>query len=277
MSFLLNDSPFILPKVCYSSRSTSDLTLERQRDRDHTRFKRTQNTIIHHVTVRSNQYNASLKVDDVIIIRFPLTLLLSLLAIAMDSWMTKYYLPLIRKADERAAVQLKMPLFETGIGFLDEYGSISRLCNTFIKQNSDNLKQIWLDVSRDFSVSPKVYSPSLYDIIFAIFLTCDAKDNRSWDLIKGQVPMYIMTHSQNHTFLSISHLHIESVVGATSRQRHLPTTYARDRNHVHLQTHLVSDLFDLHDGLGLPVCSHQCHCQQKVHESERQWPKPCHL
>ena len=71
----------------------------------------------------------------------------------MDSWMTKYYLPKIRKVKPKAAVQLHLTSLESGIGFLSINSAVKSLCTNFLKQNMDNVNQIWMDIATDFSVS----------------------------------------------------------------------------------------------------------------------------
>lgn len=74
-------------------------------------------------------------------------------AIAMDYWMTKYYLPMIRQVEPEAAVQLHLTSLESGIGFLSIDSTVKNLCKNFLKQNMDNVNEIWMGVATDFAVS----------------------------------------------------------------------------------------------------------------------------
>ena len=75
----------------------------------------------------------------------------------MDPWMTKYYLPMIRRVEPRAAVQMQIPLLLSGIGFLSKNKEMKDLCDNFLRQNSDNANEIWTDVAKEFAVSVYIF------------------------------------------------------------------------------------------------------------------------
>lgn len=66
--------------------------------------------------------------------------------------MTKFYLPRIRRSEPEAAVQLHLTALESGIGFLSIDNTVKNLCKNFLKQNMDNVNEIWMDVANDFAV-----------------------------------------------------------------------------------------------------------------------------
>ncbi|XP_066931199.1 uncharacterized protein [Clytia hemisphaerica] len=73
-------------------------------------------------------------------------------AIALDKWMSEYYLPEIKKANPKAKIHKHSVPLDSGIGFITPDENIFKMKKFFHEQNVDNMIRLWYDVALQFNL-----------------------------------------------------------------------------------------------------------------------------
>ena len=75
-----------------------------------------------------------------------------LLGIALDKWMSEYFLPEIKKANPKAKIQKSSKPLDSGMGFITHDEDIFKMKTFFHRQNVDNMQKLWFDIALGFNL-----------------------------------------------------------------------------------------------------------------------------
>ncbi|XP_066931188.1 uncharacterized protein [Clytia hemisphaerica] len=72
--------------------------------------------------------------------------------IALDKWMSEYFLPEIKKANPKAKIHKHSAPLDSGIGFITHDENIFKMKKFFHQQNVDNMIKLWYDIALQFNI-----------------------------------------------------------------------------------------------------------------------------